>query len=291
MSLDDDLAELEATDATVRHAADVLDQATTTILSTSAQLRDTQQALAVSQQDLTRIERELHDALRRAADLEQVREELRQLRLSHEGCFADYQQWNGEKAELIDEKLTLKADLTRAETYRATLERALSDADAKAQKLAGFWQECSRNRDEITAERDQWKDAAEAARADRDAVSLIADMLRAELTSAQQELARLRGECAYKPLAVTAMQERDLARAQLDDTIARFVEEAQRLHGLLAQARAEVFSSRDWAVADRDVGPCAACDRPIVRGQAFMPLADAKGYWTHLYCPDLPQEN
>jgi len=57
--------------------------------------------------------------------------------------------------------------------------------------------------------------------ADRDAVSAIADMLRAELTDAQKP-------CAWRDLAVDAMRERDLSRAQLDDAIAEFRAEKEK---------------------------------------------------------------
>lgn len=162
-----------------------------------------------------------------------------------------------------------QADLTRMEAER-------DEALAKADRLRACWWACSHNRDEITA--------------DRDAISLIADQLRAELTEAQQELTRLRGDCAYKPLAVTAIQERDRAHAAHEATYADWEATHARLRdanadrGRLQALLDDAIFSRDWAVADKPVGPCAACSRPIVRGQAYRPLADAKGYFVHVLC-------
>jgi len=43
---------------------------------------------------------------------------------------------------------------------------------------------------------------------------------------------------------------------------------------------------RSWQAADRDTGiVCSSCAGPIVRGQAFHPLADAKGFFAHVACP------
>lgn len=59
-----------------------------------------------------------------------------------------------------------------------------------------------------------------------------------DLTRAKEELAAAQQPCAWKGLAVDAMQERDLIRAQLDDAIAGF-------RAKLEQARAEVSSTRE----------------------------------------------
>ena len=74
-------------------------------------------------------------------------------------------------------------EVARAKQYTATLERALSDADAKAERYAGYWRECSRHREQQAAEH------AEAVAAHN--VTLLS--VRAELASARQELALLRG--------------------------------------------------------------------------------------------------
>ena len=72
--------------------------------STSAQLRRVEA-------DLTRAEKELHDALRRAADLEQVREELAQAKLTSEGLLADLQDAEGERDEARRERDYARAQL------------------------------------------------------------------------------------------------------------------------------------------------------------------------------------
>lgn len=110
--------------------------------STSAQLRQTQAALAASQADLTRVERELHDALRRAADLEQVREELAQRKLRNEGDFADIQDLTRERDDARAECLGLKQDVTRWEQAYGELQRTLRERVRELQKLLAdrdFW--------------------------------------------------------------------------------------------------------------------------------------------------------
>jgi chromosome segregation ATPase len=92
--------------------------------STSAQLRQTQQALAASQADLTRVERELHDALRRAADLEQVREELAQRKFRNEGDLADIQDLTSERD---DARAEAKEFRGQAELYLRQRDEALHD--------------------------------------------------------------------------------------------------------------------------------------------------------------------
>jgi len=57
----------------------------------------------------------------------------------------------------------------------------------------------------------------EAALAEGDALTLRVMSLRADLAEAQKS-----EPCAWRDLAIAAMQERDLARAQLDDAIATF---------------------------------------------------------------------
>jgi hypothetical protein len=89
--------------------------------STSARLRQTQRDLAASQADLTRVEAELHDALRRAADLEQVREELRIARFRHEGDLADIQDLTSERDGLVILNAELKAEVA---TWRAAEKEA-----------------------------------------------------------------------------------------------------------------------------------------------------------------------
>jgi hypothetical protein len=109
----------------------------------------------------------------------------------------------------------------------------------------------------------------------------------AALAASQADLSRVEGELdmAHKALAIcersmdqisaarsAAEKERDLARAEL------------------ASARQELDTYRDgrlWQVAQQDTGhTCAACSQPITCGQAFQPLADIDGHYSHAYCPN-----
>jgi hypothetical protein len=82
--------------------------------STSAMLRQVQAALAASQADLTQAEQERDEAVRRASDLEQVRGELKQLRLLADGYLEDIQHLESGQDEVID-SLRSQRDLARAE--------------------------------------------------------------------------------------------------------------------------------------------------------------------------------
>jgi uncharacterized coiled-coil DUF342 family protein len=117
--------------------------------STSAKLAETQAALAKSQQDLTRVEAELHEALRRAADLEQVREELRAAKLHNEG----------DREDIHD--LTSERDEARAEAkeWRASADKYLSQRDEALHDLAHAKFALSMANTRV----DHWKEQAETA--------------------------------------------------------------------------------------------------------------------------------
>jgi hypothetical protein len=100
----------------------------------------------------------------------------------------------------------------------------------------------------------------------------------ADLTKALAELAAAQKAepCAWRGLAEEAMRERETLRIQLAATY-QF-------------ASAYQPGERSWQVARQDTGiACASCERPIVRGQAFQPLADAEGHFAHVHCPDLKE--
>lgn len=107
-------------------------------LSMSVRLRQVQADLAASQTDLTRVERERDEALRRAADLEQVREELKQLRLLADGYLEDIQQLESGRDVHID-SLREQRDLARAEmsSARAQLPAQLRQLAAERRAEAG----------------------------------------------------------------------------------------------------------------------------------------------------------
>ena len=139
----------------------------------------------------------------------------------------------------------------------------------------------------------------DAALADRDAVALIADMLRAELTAVQQELGfsrqaeddlraqlerELQRRAGVHEALTSATVENQRLRDLLDQMTARFAGEAERLHGLLDKARAGMYVARD------DYGlTCLDCDQPIVRGQAVE--SQPEGAFRHAACPNPTKEN
>jgi hypothetical protein len=105
-------------------------------------------------------------------------------------------------------------------------------------------------------------------------------------TSAQ--LRETQAALAASQADLTAMQaERDDARRDVRHLAAELNEQRIQLAGVIEFATAYQPGERDWQVADRDTGiTCSSCSGPIVRGQAFQPLADAKGYFSHCFCPD-----
>jgi DNA repair exonuclease SbcCD ATPase subunit len=158
--------------------------------STSAQLRQTQAALAASQQDLSRVEAELAAAV-------QDRDYLRVL-------------LDDQQAELSTELLIANAELRATQACTAGFRRSGEDLAAERDKLA----------------------------------------------------------------------------AQVEDFWARLGAGQLMIDGLRRQLAAEQ-AARSWQVAKQDTGhACSLCSQPIVRGQAFQPLADAKGFFSHCACPD-----
>lgn len=142
-----------------------------------------------------------------------------------------------------------------AESTSALLRRAEDERDeavAKAERVRGFWQECSRHRDEIQsalaasqADLTRVQKERDEALADRDAVSLIADRLRAELTEMQKP-------CAWRGLAEDLMRERT---------------------GLIYVARGPS-------------GTCVLCGGDIIRGHAVESVAgQTKPQFAHAVCP------
>lgn len=129
VSLEDDLAALEATDSTVRRAAEQLDEATTVILSTSAQLRETRQALAASQADLSRMERE-RDEL--TAKWER---EFERVTAERDNAKAAARRWH-ERFNEADESEEKALERWRAEVRRRDLARAeLASARQELEQL------------------------------------------------------------------------------------------------------------------------------------------------------------
>ena len=140
-------------------------------------------ALTAKTLDLGRVMRERDEALVRAVDLEQVREELRALKLRHEGDLEDLQDLTSDRDELVD---VLRRD---RDVARVQLRDAVAHADALLAACARA--ELRRKKAELAA----------------NALHESARILEAELAEARAELLRSRswqvarnddaGPCAF----------------------------------------------------------------------------------------------
>lgn len=127
--------------------------------------------------------------------------------------------------------------------------------------------------------------------------------VRGESTSAQ--LREAQAALAASQQDLSAMQaQRDEARAEAKEwratadlyltrleALARDLWAAnhknRRLTAELDSALGRLNEQRSWQVARQDTGiTCSSCSGPIVRGQAFQPLADAEDLLAHCFCPD-----
>jgi uncharacterized protein (DUF3084 family) len=172
-------------------------------------------------------------------------------------------------------------------------------------------------RDEARTEMNRLSEECQSEREARLRAVAEVEKLRAYLASARhdqahaemrlgQAKARLAHATEQRNLALTglaaAQLELQALRARDNDgqRTARLILEALGIdpdadQPLMAarEMRAELDELRDgrlWQVAAESVGvACASCTQPIVRGQAFQPLADAKGHLLHAICPN-PKE-
>lgn len=110
-----------------------------------------------------------------------------------------------------------------------------------------------------------------AMQAERDAIAV----LNAELKAEAKE---------WRATAEQYLSQRDDALHDLAHARFRLTTTEARLASL--RETFDLAESHRGAVADRDTGiTCSSCTGPIVRGQAFQPLADAKGFFAHVACP------
>ena len=152
------------------------------------------------------------------------------------------------------------------ETWRATLGQSTS-----AQLRRRTAEVC-----ELTALLLETRQSLAASRAgltrvesERDALAVLNAELRAEAANWR--------EVAERYLARTNEQGHALSAANRRNRILTAENEA---------ALRQLDEQPSWQVADRDTGiVCSSCAGPIVRGQAFHPLADAKGFFAHVACP------
>jgi chromosome segregation ATPase len=118
-----------------------------------------------------------------------------------------------------------------------------------------------------------------AMQAERDEAKALSEKLAGQLIDSIERI------CSASAELAAARTERD-ALTMLN---AELKAENRRLTAELGSALRRLNEQRDWQVADRDTGlTCSACTGPIVRGQAFQPLADAKGFFSHVACPIAP---
>lgn len=142
----------------------------------------------------------------------------------------------------------------------------------------------------VEAERDQFRsnylrDAARLDQLDSDLVDMELD-----LADARAELASLRPLRAYVATLERALSIADAAHDRTRTELRKLRGDTEtmriQLAGVVQFACAYQAAEPSWQVADRDTGiACSSCTGPIVRGQAFQPLADAKGFFSHVACP------
>ena len=152
------------------------------------------------------------------------------------------------------------------ETWRATLGQSTS-----AQLRRRTAEVC-----ELTAVLLETRQSLAASQADLTRVEAKCDALAVLNAELRAEAANWR-EIAERYLARTDEQGHALSAANRRNRILTAENEA---------ALRRLNEQRSWQAADRDTGiVCSSCAGPIVRGQAFHPLADAKGFFAHVACP------
>ena len=157
------------------------------------------------------------------------------------------------------------------ETWRATLGQSTS-----AQLRRRTAEVC-----ELTAVLLETRKSLAASQADLTRVEAERDALAVLNAELKAEAANWR-EIAERYLARTDGQGHALSAANRRNRILTAENEA---------ALRRLNEQRSWQAADRDTGiVCSSCAGPIVRGQAFQPLADAKGFFAHVACPDRPAD-
>ena len=126
-----------------------------------------------------------------------------------------------------------------------------------------------------------------AMQTDRDALAVLNAELRAEAANWREVAERYLARTDEQGHALAAANHRNrILTAENEAALRRLNEQRIQLAGTVEFAAAYQPGERDWQVADRDTGiVCSSCAGPIVRGQAFHPLADAKGFFAHVACP------
>jgi hypothetical protein len=94
------------------------------------------EVLVLAPESVAAVGRERDEAVRRCADLEQVREELAQSRLLIDGYLEDVPELTGRNAELVDRSLALKAELAKTEQERDELATQLAVTEQTRDRIA-----------------------------------------------------------------------------------------------------------------------------------------------------------
>lgn len=125
---------------------------------------------------------------------------------------------------------------------------------------------------------------AETARVKRERAEAEAanDALRAELGDVRTELLHLREHQEIQSAGLASVRiELEQRRAERDKSYAA---------NALLLDEMEALPRSGWVVA-RDGGRhCERCEQEVVRGQAYEDQPGTGGLLTHIYCPDLPEE-
>jgi DNA repair exonuclease SbcCD ATPase subunit len=190
----------------------------------------------------------------------QADRELAETQTAYEDTLADYQSTSAQLRQCQSAFAASQQDLSRCEEVRDQLREARDSAwhahDLTLAKLTTARQELEQGRRRITELIDHNKRIA------------------AGLDAKEDEVVALGFDLADSKAATTQLRV-----------------ESQVIFEQLRQQITDLEAARTWQIARRSVGvPCSLCGEPIVRGQAFQPLADAKGYFSHCYCPD-PKES
>jgi hypothetical protein len=141
----------------------------------------------------------------------------------------------------------------------------------------------------------RWADPTETWRAalalDGQSTSAQLREAQAALAASQQDLSAMQAQRDEARAEAAEMRAQRNRLAERLDHVGRELAAAnhakRRVNAELDSALSRLNEQRSWQVARQDTGiTCSSCSGPIVRGQAFQPLADAKGFFSHCACPD-----
>lgn len=157
---------------------------------------------------------------------------------------------------------------TANEDLRATLAmrtRALAASQQDLTRMEAAFRLAEEMRQKTVAERDWARQVVDMLRKNEEVRAQVIRERNAERDSLKAEAAHWRAT-AEQYLTRLGEVGKDLGTARYQNRL--------------------LSAERAWQVARQDTGiACSSCTGPIVRGQAFQPLADAKGFFAHCCCP------